>query len=148
MPRLTKERAFTAAVMNVYALESFGNLYWRGLVLLFGTVPFCSSCCWFCIDSFGVCILQISNFSTCSNLTLILLWIIMIFLVYYIKNMSREVSFHLFPIVILLNYVLLLWLLISFLCCVLMSWCHNIASRYMMCFPYSNRFKYLIRTPF
>ncbi|KAJ9164232.1 hypothetical protein P3X46_023834 [Hevea brasiliensis] len=35
---------------------------------------------------------RISNFSTCSNLTLILLWIIMIFLVYYIKNMSREIQ--------------------------------------------------------
>ncbi|KAF2312259.1 hypothetical protein GH714_028814 [Hevea brasiliensis] len=35
---------------------------------------------------------KISNFSTCSNLTLILLWIIMIFLVYYIKNMSREIQ--------------------------------------------------------
>ncbi|EEF49040.1 dnaJ protein ERDJ2A [Ricinus communis] len=35
---------------------------------------------------------KISNFSTCSNLTLILLWVIMIFLVYYIKNMSREIQ--------------------------------------------------------
>ncbi|XP_041008075.1 dnaJ protein ERDJ2A-like [Juglans microcarpa x Juglans regia] len=35
---------------------------------------------------------RISNFSTCSNLTLILLWIIMIVLVYYIKNMSREIQ--------------------------------------------------------
>ncbi|XP_065869155.1 dnaJ protein ERDJ2A-like [Euphorbia lathyris] len=35
---------------------------------------------------------RISNFSTCSNLTLILLWIIMIFLVYYIKNMSGEIQ--------------------------------------------------------
>ncbi|WCJ36735.1 DnaJ protein ERDJ2A [Euphorbia peplus] len=35
---------------------------------------------------------RISNFSTWSNLTLILLWIIMIFLVYYIKNMSREIQ--------------------------------------------------------
>ncbi|CAN1158604.1 DnaJ protein ERDJ2A [Linum perenne] len=33
---------------------------------------------------------RISNFSTYSNLTLILLWIVMIFLVSYIKNMSRE----------------------------------------------------------
>jgi len=36
--------------------------------------------------------LQISNFSTYSNLTLILLWVVMIVLVYYIKNMSREVN--------------------------------------------------------
>ncbi|KAJ4823716.1 DnaJ protein erdj2a [Turnera subulata] len=35
---------------------------------------------------------RISNFSTCSNLTLILLWVIMMFLVYYIKNMSREIQ--------------------------------------------------------
>ncbi|KAG6658150.1 dnaJ protein ERDJ2A-like isoform X2 [Carya illinoinensis] len=35
---------------------------------------------------------RISNFSTCSNLTLILLWVIMIVLVYYIKNMSREIQ--------------------------------------------------------
>lgn len=35
---------------------------------------------------------RISNFSTCSNLTLILLWVIVIVLVYYIKNMSREVQ--------------------------------------------------------
>ncbi|KMT16159.1 hypothetical protein BVRB_3g053200 [Beta vulgaris subsp. vulgaris] len=35
---------------------------------------------------------RISNFSTCSNLTLVLLWVIMAFLVYYIKNMSAEVQ--------------------------------------------------------
>ncbi|KAL9381544.1 hypothetical protein Peur_027201 [Populus x canadensis] len=35
---------------------------------------------------------RISNFSTYSNLTLILLWAVMIFLVYYIKNMSREIQ--------------------------------------------------------
>ncbi|KAJ6370667.1 hypothetical protein OIU77_001221 [Salix suchowensis] len=35
---------------------------------------------------------SISNFSTYSNLTLILLWVVMIFLVYYIKNMSREIQ--------------------------------------------------------
>nr|CAB3484113.1 unnamed protein product [Digitaria exilis] len=35
---------------------------------------------------------RISNFSTCSNLTIILLWIVMIFLVYYIKHASREVQ--------------------------------------------------------
>ncbi|GLU24326.1 hypothetical protein SLE2022_402690 [Rubroshorea leprosula] len=35
---------------------------------------------------------RISNFSTCSNLTLVLLWIVMIFLVYYIKSMSREIQ--------------------------------------------------------
>ncbi|KAK9292223.1 hypothetical protein L1049_020185 [Liquidambar formosana] len=35
---------------------------------------------------------RISNFSTCSNLTLVLLWVIMIILVYYIKNMSREIQ--------------------------------------------------------
>ncbi|KAL5676323.1 hypothetical protein ACJX0J_012454, partial [Zea mays] len=34
----------------------------------------------------------ISNFSTCSNLTILLLWIVMIFLVYYIKLVSREVQ--------------------------------------------------------
>nr|DAD19045.1 TPA_asm: hypothetical protein HUJ06_020508 [Nelumbo nucifera] len=35
---------------------------------------------------------RISNFSTCSNLTLVLLWIIMAFLVYYIKHISREIQ--------------------------------------------------------
>ncbi|GAB4858325.1 DnaJ protein erdj2a [Ancistrocladus abbreviatus] len=35
---------------------------------------------------------KISNFSTCGNLTLVLLWVIMAFLVYYIKNMSREIQ--------------------------------------------------------
>ncbi|XP_050263021.1 dnaJ protein ERDJ2A-like [Quercus robur] len=35
---------------------------------------------------------RISNFSTYSNLTLILLWVVMIVLVYYIKNMSREIQ--------------------------------------------------------
>ncbi|GLT31231.1 hypothetical protein SLA2020_059810 [Shorea laevis] len=35
---------------------------------------------------------KISNFSTYSNLTLVLLWVVMIFLVYYIKNMSREIQ--------------------------------------------------------
>ncbi|CAI0403134.1 unnamed protein product [Linum tenue] len=35
---------------------------------------------------------RISNFSTYSNLTVILLWVVMIFLVCYIKNMSREVQ--------------------------------------------------------
>ncbi|CAA6656274.1 unnamed protein product [Spirodela intermedia] len=33
---------------------------------------------------------RISNFSTCSNLTLVLLWVIMAILVYYIKHISRE----------------------------------------------------------
>ncbi|KAL5215906.1 hypothetical protein ABZP36_007307 [Zizania latifolia] len=35
---------------------------------------------------------RISNFSTCSNLTILLLWIVMIFLVYYIKHVNREVQ--------------------------------------------------------
>ncbi|KAJ1270299.1 hypothetical protein BS78_06G043200 [Paspalum vaginatum] len=35
---------------------------------------------------------RISNFSTCSNLTIVLLWVVMIFLVYYIKHVSREVQ--------------------------------------------------------
>ncbi|XP_077233018.1 dnaJ / Sec63 Brl domains-containing protein [Tasmannia lanceolata] len=35
---------------------------------------------------------RISNFSTWSNLTLVLLWVIMGFLVYYIKHISREVQ--------------------------------------------------------
>ncbi|ONI25422.1 hypothetical protein PRUPE_2G302300 [Prunus persica] len=35
---------------------------------------------------------RISNFSTWSNLTLVLLWVIMVVLVYYIKNMSREIQ--------------------------------------------------------
>ncbi|XAR49370.1 hypothetical protein NMG60_11032553 [Bertholletia excelsa] len=35
---------------------------------------------------------RISNFSTCSNLTLVLLWVIMGVLVYYIKNISREIQ--------------------------------------------------------
>ncbi|GMN44524.1 hypothetical protein TIFTF001_013704 [Ficus carica] len=35
---------------------------------------------------------RISNFSTCSNLTLVLLWVVMIVLIYYIKNMSREIQ--------------------------------------------------------
>ncbi|KAI4344663.1 hypothetical protein L6164_011862 [Bauhinia variegata] len=35
---------------------------------------------------------RISNFSTCSNLTLLLLWVVMIILVYYIKNISREIQ--------------------------------------------------------
>jgi len=37
-------------------------------------------------------ILQISNVSTYNNLTLLLLWVIMIILVYYIKSMSSEVN--------------------------------------------------------
>ncbi|KAL2922083.1 DnaJ protein ERDJ2A [Bienertia sinuspersici] len=35
---------------------------------------------------------RVSNFSTCSNLTLVLLWVIVAFLVYYIKNMSRDIQ--------------------------------------------------------
>ncbi|XP_030527870.1 dnaJ protein ERDJ2A-like [Rhodamnia argentea] len=35
---------------------------------------------------------RISTFSTYSNLTLVLLWVVMIFLVYYIKNMSGEIQ--------------------------------------------------------
>ncbi|TKY72928.1 DnaJ protein ERDJ2A [Spatholobus suberectus] len=35
---------------------------------------------------------RISNVSTCSNLTLLLLWVVMIILVYYIKTMSREIE--------------------------------------------------------
>lgn len=35
---------------------------------------------------------RISNFSTCSNLTVVLLWVIMIVLVYYIKHTSHEMQ--------------------------------------------------------
>ncbi|XWS66718.1 hypothetical protein CRYUN_Cryun05aG0224600 [Craigia yunnanensis] len=35
---------------------------------------------------------RISNFSTCSNMTLVLLWILMVMLVYYIKHTSHEVK--------------------------------------------------------
>ncbi|GMH28109.1 hypothetical protein Nepgr_029952 [Nepenthes gracilis] len=35
---------------------------------------------------------KIYNVSTCGNMTLVLLWVIMAFLVYYIKNMSREIQ--------------------------------------------------------
>ncbi|KAF8408570.1 hypothetical protein HHK36_004633 [Tetracentron sinense] len=35
---------------------------------------------------------RISNFSTCSNLTLVLLWVIMVILVYYIKHISHEIQ--------------------------------------------------------
>ncbi|KAG4381617.1 hypothetical protein AAZX31_15G174200 [Glycine max] len=35
---------------------------------------------------------RISNVSTCSNFTLLLLWVVMIVLVYYIKTMSREIE--------------------------------------------------------
>jgi len=35
--------------------------------------------------------MQIFSVSSCSNLTFVLLWIVMIFLVYHTKNMSREV---------------------------------------------------------
>ncbi|GAB2272213.1 DnaJ protein erdj2a [Dionaea muscipula] len=35
---------------------------------------------------------KISNFSTCSNLTLVLLWVIMAILVYYIKHISHEIQ--------------------------------------------------------
>ncbi|KAJ9679567.1 hypothetical protein PVL29_021476 [Vitis rotundifolia] len=35
---------------------------------------------------------RISNFSTCSNLTLVLLWVVMIILVYYIKHISQEIQ--------------------------------------------------------
>ncbi|XP_019707516.1 dnaJ protein ERDJ2 isoform X2 [Elaeis guineensis] len=33
---------------------------------------------------------RISNFSTCGNLTILLLWVVMVILVYYIKHISRE----------------------------------------------------------
>ncbi|KAL0400683.1 UNVERIFIED_CONTAM: DnaJ protein ERDJ2A [Sesamum latifolium] len=35
---------------------------------------------------------RITNVTTCGNFTLVLLWVIMGFLVYYIKNMSREIQ--------------------------------------------------------
>ncbi|KAL0321477.1 UNVERIFIED_CONTAM: DnaJ protein ERDJ2A [Sesamum calycinum] len=35
---------------------------------------------------------RIANVTTCGNFTLVLLWVIMGFLVYYIKNMSREIQ--------------------------------------------------------
>ncbi|KAJ7527378.1 hypothetical protein O6H91_16G069100 [Diphasiastrum complanatum] len=35
---------------------------------------------------------RIGKFSTCSNVTLVLLWIVMSFLVYYIKTMTREIQ--------------------------------------------------------
>ncbi|XAR64646.1 hypothetical protein NMG60_11008401 [Bertholletia excelsa] len=35
---------------------------------------------------------RISNFSTCSNLTLVLLWVIMAILVYYIKHIRQEIQ--------------------------------------------------------
>ncbi|XP_013615748.1 PREDICTED: dnaJ protein ERDJ2A-like [Brassica oleracea var. oleracea] len=38
---------------------------------------------------------KISNFSTWSNLTLVLLWVVIIFLIYYTKNLSRQV--HICP---------------------------------------------------
>ncbi|KAJ4797103.1 DnaJ / Sec63 Brl domains-containing protein [Rhynchospora pubera] len=33
---------------------------------------------------------RISNFSTCTNLTILLLWVVMVILIYYIKLLSRE----------------------------------------------------------
>jgi hypothetical protein len=46
------------------------------------------------ITVFGwLSVLQISNFSTWSNLTILVLWIVVIFLVYYIKLSSREVHY-------------------------------------------------------
>ncbi|KAL9275066.1 DnaJ protein ERDJ2A-like protein [Drosera capensis] len=41
---------------------------------------------------------KVSNLSTCSNLILLLLWIIMVFLVYYIRNMSEIQVFEPFSI--------------------------------------------------
>ncbi|GAB2265147.1 DnaJ protein erdj2a [Dionaea muscipula] len=35
---------------------------------------------------------RVSNFLTCSNLTLLLLWVVMTFLVYYIRSTSREIQ--------------------------------------------------------
>ncbi|GER51048.1 DnaJ / Sec63 Brl domains-containing protein [Striga asiatica] len=35
---------------------------------------------------------RIANVSTCGNFTLVLLWVIVVFLVYYIKNMSNEIQ--------------------------------------------------------
>ncbi|KAL7247868.1 hypothetical protein ACSBR2_002722 [Camellia fascicularis] len=35
---------------------------------------------------------RLSNFSTCSNLSLVLLWVIMVVLVYYIKHISHEIQ--------------------------------------------------------
>ncbi|CAA0812944.1 DnaJ protein ERDJ2A [Striga hermonthica] len=35
---------------------------------------------------------RITNVSTCGNFTLVLLWVIVVFLVYYIKNMSNEIQ--------------------------------------------------------
>jgi hypothetical protein len=42
----------------------------------------------------GPCVEQIARVSTCSNLTMVLLWLIMGLLVYYIKLMTREVCVH------------------------------------------------------
>jgi len=63
---------------------------------LFKKVTFHSTSCSvidYCmfLTSSSLIYLQISNFSTWSNLTLVLLWVVMIFLIYYTKNMSREV---------------------------------------------------------
>ena len=42
-------------------------------------------------NAFDFISLQTSNFLTCNNLMIIMLWIFMGILVFYIKNMSREV---------------------------------------------------------
>ncbi|KAG6535052.1 hypothetical protein ZIOFF_000006 [Zingiber officinale] len=46
---------------------------------------------------------RISNFSTCSNLTLLLLWVLMGILVYYIKHISREIEFSFMVLILFLN---------------------------------------------
>eukprot|EP01018_Ginkgo_biloba_P009553 Gb_40866 [translate_table: standard] len=35
---------------------------------------------------------RIANFSTCSNMTLVLMWVIMAFLIYYVKHITREIQ--------------------------------------------------------
>ena len=69
-------------------------IFCRLVLLLVGSVWECCSIC-FSDSVLLVLTSQISNFSTCSNLTIVLLWIFMIFLVYYIKHVSREVCIFL-----------------------------------------------------
>lgn len=80
--------------------------------------------CWLKVllrdGNFCLCclLLQFSNFFTCHNFTLALLWIFMGFLVYYIKNMSREVSRY--YILFTLNSEITVYLLLSMKCTVVL----------------------------
>lgn len=79
------------AVLIAINQGNIGNLFLNGSVALFSYSTYIAAVMQLIALPF-ISLFQIGNVLTCGNFTLVLLWIITGFLVYYIKNMSREVN--------------------------------------------------------